>query len=216
MNLRDYFRRHARGEPWHVERFARSAEWLLPHISANILEAGGTGVFTQWLRESGCQVTNTTTDLRYPLPIESAAFGLVLCMEVIEHVKDQEGSGNLATFDSSGIRCCLSELHRVCKPGGLLFLTTPNACCYRALQKIMQGEHPFMFEPHHRELAPRDVAAYVTGTGWQIERAELLSVWDDHRVSADEKAAFAGLARRFYGAESPIYADAFWVLARKC
>jgi SAM-dependent methyltransferase len=46
-----------------------------------------------------------------PLPLEDAAFDLVLCAETIEHVRD--------------VQLLLSEIRRVLRPGGLLALTTP-------------------------------------------------------------------------------------------
>ena len=50
------------------------------------------------------------------LPYESSQFDLVILVEVIEHVPEQ---GAL-----------LAEISRVLKPGGRLFLTTPNPGCW--------------------------------------------------------------------------------------
>jgi 2-polyprenyl-3-methyl-5-hydroxy-6-metoxy-1,4-benzoquinol methylase len=47
------------------------------------------------------------------LPFLDNSFGVVLCSEVLEHVRNQEQS--------------LSEIARVLQPGGLLLITTPNS-----------------------------------------------------------------------------------------
>ena len=49
-----------------------------------------------------------------PLPYPSGRFDLVVSMDVIEHVKEP------------GLLPWLREIFRVTKPGGLVFLTTPN------------------------------------------------------------------------------------------
>jgi SAM-dependent methyltransferase len=45
-------------------------------------------------------------------PFADKSFDVVLCFQVIEHIEDDHG--------------LLKEIHRVLKPGGVLFLTTPN------------------------------------------------------------------------------------------
>ena len=49
---------------------------------------------------------------RDPLPYADAAFDIVTCSEVIEHLEN--------------FRALLREAHRVLRPGGTLVLTTPN------------------------------------------------------------------------------------------
>src|SRR3954469_5033062 len=81
------------------------------------------GVQTEWLRARGYTVTPIDADPVTPdclkvdanqrLPFDDAAFDLVWCSEVIEHLEDPAFA--------------LNELRRVTKPGGLLLLTTPNS-----------------------------------------------------------------------------------------
>lgn len=66
-------------------------------------------------------------------------FDLVMCTEVVEHVPDP------AAF--------LRGLAQVAAPGGLLFLTTPNAGCHAALADPMRWQE--MKPPEHQTLFSR-------------------------------------------------------------
>src|SRR3954465_11188806 len=122
--------------------------------------AGRAGVQTEWLRARGYTVTPIDADPVTPdclkvdanqrLPFDDAAFDLIWCSEVIEHLADPAFA--------------LSELRRVTKPGGLLLLTTPNsyAWLFRLIavfgltpQRIQRKDHIqfFDFDPVKR-LAP--------------------------------------------------------------
>lgn len=48
----------------------------------------------------------------YKLPYENNSFDLIICSEVLEHLKDDKKA--------------LKELHRVLKPNGKLIITVPN------------------------------------------------------------------------------------------
>jgi len=52
----------------------------------------------------------------FNLPFEDGYFDLIICVETIEHVMDQKSA--------------ISELKRVLKPGGLLFISTPEKDVY--------------------------------------------------------------------------------------
>ncbi|MCB0421235.1 MAG: class I SAM-dependent methyltransferase [Bdellovibrionales bacterium] len=64
--------------------------------------------------EGACQYI----DLADPLPFADAEFDFVICQEGIEHMQDQLG--------------VFKEFHRVLKPQGTLFLTTPSLSHIRA------------------------------------------------------------------------------------
>lgn len=211
-----WFQQHATVEPWHVERYVRSWQWIEPVIRpySRILDCGDGGPFCDWLREQGYLVDQTAPhDLRYPLPLPAGVYDLALCQEVIEHIKDQDHPDNRDVFDGSGIRCLLAELRRVTVTAGRLFLTTPNLCCYRSIQRLLNHEHPHQYPPHPRELAPDDVRHYLAEAGWVAERSELVSVWKDHRVSARERQEIASLARRLYHDDSQLAGDCLFVMA---
>jgi SAM-dependent methyltransferase len=69
-------------------------------------------------------------DLAARLPFEEASFDYVLCSEAIEHLPDQ--------------LAMLRECARVLRPGGKLFLTTPNLLSLRArLAFMLTGNRAF-------------------------------------------------------------------------
>jgi ubiquinone/menaquinone biosynthesis C-methylase UbiE len=68
------------------------------------------------------------------LPYKNDSFDLVLMISVLEHVRD--------------IRKSLSEIHRVCKPGGCVYLDIPD---YR-----------FPYEPHFKTFAPVFMGKQIT------------------------------------------------------
>jgi 2-polyprenyl-3-methyl-5-hydroxy-6-metoxy-1,4-benzoquinol methylase len=118
------------------------------------------GVQTEWLRARGYTVTPIDADpvtseclkvdANQRLPFDDAAFDLIWCSEVIEHLQDPAFA--------------LAELRRVTKPGGLLLLTTPNsyAWLFRLIalfgltpQRIQRKDHIQFFDLDDiKRLAP--------------------------------------------------------------
>jgi ubiquinone/menaquinone biosynthesis C-methylase UbiE len=74
--------------------------------------------------------------LPYLADINDNSFDTVICFQVIEHIKDDT--------------CLLKEIKRVLKPGGTLFLTTPN-------KLASLSRNPF----HIREYLPLQMQALV-------------------------------------------------------
>ncbi len=95
------------------------------------------------------------------MPFESDSFDMVVSCETIEHVPDPYAA--------------VQEMFRVCKPGGKLYLTTPNYVNFMGLYLLYaKFRHPdlkssqpldqrFLF-PHIRRL--------VTAAGWKIIRTD--------------------------------------------
>lgn len=83
---------------------------------------------------------------------------VVTCWHVLEHVRDPKR--------------VVQEIRRVLKPGGFLFLATPNAEDYifRAAYWLARGRRPTLYEPDERELhlfhfSPRTLRAMLTSAG---------------------------------------------------
>jgi SAM-dependent methyltransferase len=82
------------------------------------------------------------------LPWEDATFDLITCLDVIEHTPDD--------------RVTLSELRRVCKPGGWLLVTVP---AYPALwSRHDDANH------HYRRYSRPTLRAAARDSGWQLRR----------------------------------------------
>jgi SAM-dependent methyltransferase len=81
-----------------------------------------------------------------PLPLDDAAFDLVLCAETIEHVRD--------------VQLFLSEIRRVLRPGGELALTTPAA------RVLGRPEDPL--SPHLRRFTRRRLTRVLDELGFEL------------------------------------------------
>jgi SAM-dependent methyltransferase len=82
------------------------------------------------------------------LPWEAATFDLITCLDVIEHTPDD--------------RMTLTELRRVCKPGGRLLVTVP---AYQALW----SEHDEL-NHHYRRYGRRTLRSAAVAAGWEVQR----------------------------------------------
>lgn len=89
---------------------------------------------------------------RDPFPYPDASFDLVLCCEILEHL----------VMDPSHM---LREAHRVLKPGGHIFLSTPNVCNLDNIRALLRGRNFFhaysgygVYGRHNREYTPVELA----------------------------------------------------------
>jgi ubiquinone/menaquinone biosynthesis C-methylase UbiE len=85
-----------------------------------------------------------------PLPLDDAAFDLVLCAETAEHVRD--------------VQLLLSEIRRVLRPGGELALTTP------ATRPLIRPEDPL--SPHLRRFTRRSLRRVLGELGFEVRSLE--------------------------------------------
>jgi len=146
----------------HHKRYHSTLDFLESHnlINSNIsiLDCGGgTDFIENFLKPKYPQVSidSTSSDLRYDLDIPSDTYDFVLCMEVIEHIKDQDSSiiHDIATFTGSGIKNLLKECARVLKKDGSLLITTPNIHSYKVFHNwLHKGDEIFNYRLHPREL----------------------------------------------------------------
>jgi len=114
-----------------------------------VLDAGaGQGAMSQRLREAGFDVSACDLDpgqfrcsgvecrranLASSIPFDDAEFDTVVGVEVVEHLVDT------LTF--------LRECRRVVKPGGRLFLTTPNILSLKSRMRFLMTGFMYSFGP---------------------------------------------------------------------
>jgi ubiquinone/menaquinone biosynthesis C-methylase UbiE len=95
------------------------------------------------------------------LPYESESFDIVISCETIEHVPDH--------------RAAVREMYRVCKPGGTLYLTTPNYLNFMGLYLIYaKVRHPGqkLTQPLDKRYLFPQIRDFVTKAGWKIARTD--------------------------------------------
>lgn len=174
----------------HSERFKNTVavfgDFLLQANS--IVELGGDsriGEFAHQIYKKA--YTPYARELRDEFDLASSSFDVVLCLEVIEHLKDaarfETSIDLIATFNYSGIINILKESFRILRPGGLMLITTPNACSVDVIIQVMRGQHPHLFDPHVRELAPMQIKAFGELVGFELEKFGTFFAW----TSADDE-----------------------------
>jgi SAM-dependent methyltransferase len=160
----------------------------------NILDVGaGHGAFTKTLHEMGYKVVACDlfpeifnykevdcikTDITSHFPFPDNSFDMAIAIEVSEHINDHE--------------VFFSELNRIIKPGGALYLSTPNILSLKSrLRFLFQGFY-YSFKPlemnnydglQHvasRTLDQYNYIAIKNGFGpavYDIDRQQSTSIW---------------------------------------
>ena len=97
------------------------------------------------------------------MPFEENSFDIVVSCETIEHVPDP--------------RAAVREMYRVCKPGGMLYLTTPNYLNFMGLYLIYAAvRHPSLksSQPLDERFLFPQIRGFVTWrAGWRKSFARM-------------------------------------------
>ena len=152
----------------HARRMARTLQVIQDHNpEGKILEVGTTGLIPLVLNKLYPELDITVTDFdltkpklgedtftlqgesinlkvarvnieEEPLPFEDETFDYIILSEVIEHMEVDP-------------MYMLSEINRVLKMGGRLFLTTPNCASTWAIHKILMGIEPYFYMQYRHD-----------------------------------------------------------------
>lgn len=156
-----------------------------------VLDVGGVGPVAEYLRLLGWEDHGTSVDLRGSLPVADGVFDLVLCTEVIEHIKDVDSQaiGDLEAFNYSGVHNLLRELRRSLRWDGRLLITTPNAASWHMLGKWLYGELLLADPAHVREFTPAELVRVAQACGLQLDSLKTIDSWHQGRVPLVETIA---------------------------
>jgi SAM-dependent methyltransferase len=155
---------------------------------------------------AGIRASNLTVSIDIEsdiFPFADASVDFIACCEVIEHLD----------IDPMFM---LAEINRICRPGGLLLLTTPNGCSARNLWKIAHGWRPHFFMQYTRDRSPYrhnfeyDIHALVlllNAAGFAIEHLATHDVFEPTLPEAADFITRNQLPAEFRG-------DDIFVLAR--
>jgi len=129
--------------------------------------SGAVGVDISWNALQAAQRSAPTgrwvcAALDRDLPFADGSFDVVLCCEVIEHLLD--------------VPAALRALHRVLRPGGLLFLSTPYHGLAKNLALAVFGfdRHFDPAGPHIRFFTVRSLTKLLRQVGFRVERRRCL------------------------------------------
>jgi hypothetical protein len=142
----------------HRRRFVHTMRALEPYLRPNmvVLDVGGKGELMQSLfdfYQKGITVESHIGDIRYQWRTGRSGYDLILCMEVLEHLKDRPIRGisqlDLAIgFHYIGLWNYFIEARNILNDRGIMAITTPNANSYVALYKWMLGGPPTQYYLH--------------------------------------------------------------------
>lgn len=185
----------------HETRFAASLQWLAPCLTAGAIWYDfGRGQencpLTTAIRRHFPAVDWRTTgdaDLRYPLPLPDACCEAVCATEILEHMQDPPEDPP-HTFFYHGVTNLLSEALRIVRPGGRLFLTTPNHSQYGCAWRLVSGGTSLWNYAHVHEFGWHELRHFITTAGWQIDRMETVDVWEDLPCPAELREVIDRLA----------------------
>jgi len=179
----------------HVYRLMLTQRWIAEIVNTleggiSALDLGAESIAGDYwrLRFPQVQWENTNFDLRFPWKVPASSVDLIVGTELVEHLSDQPNEIFNEGFYKLGFIAFLEESLKALKPGGYLFITTPNAASVWHVRAVLQGQPPWFFEKHVREYTLPEVSTLVQQAGFEITRAR-----DIHCMSVMSHADYSSI-----------------------
>ena len=150
-------------------------------------------------------------DVRYHWEIADQSVDLIVCAEVLEHLSDLP-KGLQDSFRKTGLRATLKECYRVLKPGGCLFITTPNAASVVQLRSVLVGNAPWFYGLHVREYTIHELLSELANADFGVESWRAV-----HCLTIDQEVDYSSIFQMLldYGFDTTNRGDDIFLTARK-
>jgi SAM-dependent methyltransferase len=207
----------------HSDRYEISLSRLSKYLNGNdrILSLGSDGQFEDLIKVSnpGVSVSFSNWDLRFPFIHATSLFDLVICLEVIEHLKDRNDEyEDFTSYTHSGIFNLLIEANRSLKDGGLLVITTPNLSSWKSILKLIRGQDPYLYWPHVHEFAPYELSYFLAKSGFEIAEFSSFDAYPTDLFLGKVRSRILHLVSRLLKSEKSIFhlrRSTLFLVARK-
>jgi len=157
----------------HRQRFIESYNFIAPILMAKLdkkyLDLASYGHFQKLLKKLFPMVDVECSeyfDLRYKFPIPDNTYDVIFFMEALEHLKDRDSEhpkdsqlylDDISGYSQNGVKNCMKEIYRILKPGGILFMTTPNINSWTAVNRTLMLYSPTFYIPHVKEFSVQEI-----------------------------------------------------------
>jgi SAM-dependent methyltransferase len=211
----------------HVYRMILSEKWIADAMTSipddgRAMDLGAESLTSDYWRYKFPKVRwgNTENDLRLPWNSPASSVDLIVCTELIEHLSDPPNVIFNEGFYKRGVVSVLQEGFKALKPGGYLFLTTPNAASLLHIKAVLQGDPPWFFNKHVREYTMPEVVALLQEAGFEIVRKHVIhcmSVRNVHHMTDLDYAEYSDIFLQLLENSYPVEGrgDDLFILARK-
>jgi SAM-dependent methyltransferase len=155
-------------------------DWALPALNGRLLDAGcGKMPYREYI-------------LKHSAVREYVGLDIETALVYDEHIKpDYTWDGRTMPFENDGFESCIAtevlehcpepeillrEVHRVLKPGGVLFFTVPFLWNLHEVPRDEYRYTPFALERHLRNSGFVETELRASG-GWHASLAQMLGLW---------------------------------------
>jgi SAM-dependent methyltransferase len=162
------------GYSYHIDRFYDTIERLKKtNFNGKVLEIGGYDAISDIIRTKfpDNRYCNTNFDLRHSFPYRDNSFDFIINTEVIEHLSPLDVP-SISTFYPVSVENLLKECYRVLRPGGIMFLTTPNVTSYVIIDRVLGGYLPWMYWLHYKEYTVEQIREFLLKANFNIKYIE--------------------------------------------